>query len=1177
MPAILKMLEEHNIYLVFPKKAVLLHLNVLKLAKFDLSLLYGPFQTTALHSLEAFIGKIDFTKLCHHKVKGSMLGSPSSTAAYLMNVGDWDDEAELYLTKCVEHGGGFGLGGVPSAYPSEIFEFTWVLTTLIKSGFREELFHINPVFHAIDSLESQLKSNQGAVGFASGMLPDADDTAKSIYLLKLFNHPTSSRAIISQFTSPKGHIMTYLYERTFSISANCNALLCLLSSPEESDIALTVKNVTEALCNCWWENKMIDKWNLSQKYTLMLLTQAFVKLLRCWDAGFLKCLPDTLLKNRVMVVLTQILNQLLFDYDPSALEIESYSEEIAYIVLACAALQSLPWPSTILSQLDLVMQDGKLRLASAKVEGYQYLWIKKTTYSSETLAQAYYLAALHVSPTKVGWSPEVEGHFQEPKASSKMLGFFRSFFARYEPAWKFEASTFKSSTFTRMLQAYHADIFPTRDGYEDKYLPYIPVTWILINNFQRLDLATLLLWEMMKFSMWDFLIDEYMEASVASLPFQDRKYVKRWIKTSLFVYSRDRRTGEKRFHEDSSFINTLGNYAREVMLHPSVQAASEYDCKKLQGELRSFLLAHLKQINNSASLSSDITHTSSMGHTLFSASRSSFYYWVKSTASTHISCPISSVFYACLLSSVAKITPEGDCFATPRQKYKASDLCAPLAVISRLFNDYASIGRDQLEGNLNSVNFQEFHNGVQDPQTSNDSSTCESTSNTVRSSLLQLREYERQGSRAVLSALINEMRVPRHGSGVGGTDVTTDRGYGMNLAKSDLAIICKGMELFASATKLYADIYVARDLTNKIPIVAGPHLNQLVQANNFILQEPPTRSCGWNHDFGVPAVVLRLMALTLLGSTVNRTGLAYPGGHSHADPRSCKGINIAYLFANWLGAALVCQPFTYNWDQTIVGGHCGDRQRFYLWNSAQNLVQDIVLIIMPMPLLWNLHLPWLKKLSLTFIFAMGSGICVITLIRVIEVAKADLQDITHDYASVGILSVLEPLLGIVNCSLPLLRPVVPHLAELARFRRTSTDETKGSYTYGLSIGSRRTHSKMPDAYPLDTIVTTNGGFYTEAERSKLGDERHISAFIWACSKAIQCRRGEGDCDFQVVDRRDPRTAVRDIPEFLVSDSILPFSNRMKSGDRVFTALPLGKELHTVRYSEEHSRQTDSHS
>ncbi|KAF2820523.1 hypothetical protein CC86DRAFT_237655, partial [Ophiobolus disseminans] len=55
------------------------------LAKLDPSLLYGPVQTTALHSLEAFIGKIDFTKLRHRKVKRSMLGSPSSTAAYLMN------------------------------------------------------------------------------------------------------------------------------------------------------------------------------------------------------------------------------------------------------------------------------------------------------------------------------------------------------------------------------------------------------------------------------------------------------------------------------------------------------------------------------------------------------------------------------------------------------------------------------------------------------------------------------------------------------------------------------------------------------------------------------------------------------------------------------------------------------------------------------------------------------------------------------------------------------------------------------------------------------------------------------------------------------------------------------------------------------------------------------------
>ncbi|KAF2451160.1 hypothetical protein P171DRAFT_515235 [Karstenula rhodostoma CBS 690.94] len=196
------------------------------------------------------------------------------------------------------------------------------------------------------------------------------------------------------------------------------------------------------------------------------------------------------------------------------------------------------------------------------------------------------------------------------------------------------------------------------------------------------------------------------------------------------------------------------------------------------------------------------------------------------------------------------------------------------------------------------------------------------------------------------------------------------------------------------------------------------------------------------------------------------------------------GINVAYLFANWIGAALICRPFAYNWDQSIAGGHCGDRQRFYIWTGLQNLVQDVVLIAMPMPLLWNLRLPLSKKISLTFVFAMGSGICVITLIRVIDTTKADLQDVTHDYASVGILSVLEPLLGIVNCSLPLLRPIIPRVAELVGPRKTLSNQSKGSYTYGLSIGSRRTRARTLDVYPLDTVATLYENLETQGDGAK---------------------------------------------------------------------------------------------
>ena len=125
VPTLLSLLERDLPRFEFPGRRSLQTLNELKLKKFDPQMLYAT-PTTMLHSLEAFIDHIDFDRVSHHKVQGSMMYSPSSTAAYLMHASYWDDEAEGYIRGAIIQGDGKGKGGVPSAFPMPIFETTWV-------------------------------------------------------------------------------------------------------------------------------------------------------------------------------------------------------------------------------------------------------------------------------------------------------------------------------------------------------------------------------------------------------------------------------------------------------------------------------------------------------------------------------------------------------------------------------------------------------------------------------------------------------------------------------------------------------------------------------------------------------------------------------------------------------------------------------------------------------------------------------------------------------------------------------------------------------------------------------------------------------------------------------------------------------------------------------------------
>ena len=111
----------------FSRKGDLAALNETKLRTIEPEIPYEDGKTTLLHCLEAFVSKIDFDRVQHHKTFGSVMGSLASTAAYLMNCSAWDgDDAENCLRNAVSNPTSGGEGGLPSVYPSNIFGLTWV-------------------------------------------------------------------------------------------------------------------------------------------------------------------------------------------------------------------------------------------------------------------------------------------------------------------------------------------------------------------------------------------------------------------------------------------------------------------------------------------------------------------------------------------------------------------------------------------------------------------------------------------------------------------------------------------------------------------------------------------------------------------------------------------------------------------------------------------------------------------------------------------------------------------------------------------------------------------------------------------------------------------------------------------------------------------------------------------
>lgn len=79
------------------------------------------------------------------------------------------------------------------------------------------------------------------------------------------------------------------------------------------------------------------------------------------------------------------------------------------------------------------------------------------------------------------------------------------------------------------------------------------------------------------------------------------------------------------------------------------------------------------------------------------------------------------------------------------------------------------------------------------------------------------------------------------------------------------------------------------------------------------------------------------------------------------------GYNSAIFFAILFG----CRPVKRNWDLTVPGT-CIDKPSLYIATAALGIASDLVLLLMPIPMILRLQMPSRQKLGLIIFFAIGS-------------------------------------------------------------------------------------------------------------------------------------------------------------------------------------------------------------
>ncbi|KAI5860764.1 Copalyl diphosphate synthase [Durotheca rogersii] len=830
VPALFKYLrqEDPSISFSFDGKEALKRLSSQKKSKISTASLYGSRMNTGIHSLEAFIGDIDFDRVSHHKVSGSMMASPSSTAAYLMNTSEWDDEAEVYIRRVIESGSGRGSGGVPSAYPSNYFEWTWILSTLLKAGFQFSDLESPQLNTVTQILRRAFDEGGGVIGFASHLGADVDDTAKGIIVLNSLGYSISPQKMIDIFAT-NDHFRTYPSERDPSFSANCNVLSALVHLP---DVTLHSKQVLKAvafLCNYWWacDGRVKDKWNSSHLYSSHLLVQALVDFIEATEQGRLPSLSDNALESRVYIAIFQAcLRTLLEQQDDGSWN--SSIEESSYGILILSQARRMRFFDDLREPLSLALTRGIGFLRSHDIYTPDHIWIEKVSYGCLMLTRCYAIAALKVSTgppgSRVGFRVQDETSRKIRHAISLFQGtplFINS------PQWHIQASMLEGALFHPLLLSYKPNIFPRKGMDEAKYFHIVPFTWTSCNNRSCTFASASFLYDMMVISLLNYEVDEFME-SVPGPEFQGNIPGLRALISDLFVedYSspynglrslslpsnghssrcRDtngaacsteikgatagalNRTLDVQGVNYQQVAEPLSSFVAYVLEHQSVVAASDWDRKNLQRELKTYLLAHVTQAEENIRLGNqNNTET-------YAAVQQSFADWVRTTSSDHTSCPYSFAFVTCLLSST--LAGGKDCFPTVQEKYLAAAFCRHLAIMCRMYNDYGSLSRDQAERNLNSLNFPEFEEPGLNFKNSN---AALGVVEARKRALFELAEYERFCLGEALSRLEKESK-PQE-TGMEEPESPSNRRKAI-------------LRLFRDVTDLYGQIYVLRDIAS---------------------------------------------------------------------------------------------------------------------------------------------------------------------------------------------------------------------------------------------------------------------------------------------------------------------------------------------------------------------------
>ncbi|KAK8043153.1 hypothetical protein PG994_013636 [Apiospora phragmitis] len=169
------------------------------------------------------------------------------------------------------------------------------------------------------------------------------------------------------------------------------------------------------------------------------------------------------------------------------------------------------------------------------------------------------------------------------------------------------------------------------------------------------------------------------------------------------------------------------------------------------------------------------------------------------------------------------------------------------------------------------------------------------------------------------------------------------------------------------------------------------------------------------------------------------------------------GIVVAWWIAIVLVCIFQCWPIPKAWNPALPG-HCINLKASFIGNAIPNIATDIAILAMPVGQVWHLQVNLAQKISLLFMFLLGSFVLFASIYRFSTIMQFQIEDTTWTLAEACTWCVVESACGVISACLPTLRPVMMKISSqwgsLNSSRRNGTQTTGKDGKSSSGMGSK---------------------------------------------------------------------------------------------------------------------------